>query len=142
MFSDKKSQPQNRIDTLIGAGTKIQGDLKFSGGLRVDGHIKGNVEAAADTSSTLVLSEKAIIEGEIHVSHVILNGTVLGHVHSALTVELQSKSKVTGDIYYKSLEMQIGAVIDGKLIHEDSPEVRSLEYKNTFSGGMEGEPTT
>ncbi len=141
MFNDKKSQPQNRIDTLVGAGTKIEGNIKFSGGLRVDGHVKGNVEAASDNGSTLVLSEKAVIEGAINVSHVILNGTVLGHVHSTLSVELQSKSKVTGDIYYKSLEMHVGAVIDGKLIHEESPEVRSLEYKNTFPGVAEEEPT-
>lgn len=137
MFSEKKPQPQNRIDTLIGAGTKIEGNISFSGGLRVDGHVKGNVEAQADDGSTLVLSEKALIEGEITVSHIIINGTIVGPVHSSLSVELQPKSKVTGDIYYKSLEMHVGAVIDGKLVHEDGAPVRSLEYKSAAGGGVE-----
>lgn len=116
-FSNKPSKPQNRIDTLIGAATKVVGDISFSGGLRVDGLVKGNVTTAGEEPSTLVLSENAKIEGKIRVSHVVINGAVLGPVHATEYVELQSKCHVTGDVFYKTLEMHMGAIVEGKLVH-------------------------
>ena len=116
-FSNKPSKPQNRIDTLIGTATKVVGDISFSGGLRVDGLVKGNVAAAGEEPSTLVLSENAKIEGKIRVSHVVINGAVLGPVHATEYVELQSKCHVTGDVFYKTLEMHMGAIVEGKLVH-------------------------
>ena len=118
-FSRKPSKPQNRIDTLIGAGTKVLGDVSFSGGLRVDGLVKGNVTMSGEEPSTLVLSENAKIEGKIRVSHVVVNGTVVGPVHATEYVELQSKCRVTGDVFYKTLEMHMGAIVEGKLVHEE-----------------------
>ncbi len=117
MFSKRPSKPQNRIDSLIGAGTRIEGDLHFSGGLRVDGEISGNVIAAQGKPSTLVLSEHAQVSGEINVTHLVVNGLVAGPVHASEYLELQSKAKVTGDVYYKTLEIQLGAIVTGKLIH-------------------------
>ena len=119
MFGNKSSKPQNRIDCLIGAGTVIKGDLTFDGGLRVDGHVHGNVISVEGKPGTLVLSEAARIEGEIRVSHVVINGTVVGPVHAADYVELQSKANVTGDVYYRTLEMQLGAVVQGRLVYQD-----------------------
>lgn len=119
MFSNKPSKPQNRIDCLIGAGTVIKGDLTFDGGLRVDGQVHGNVTSVEGKPGTLVLSEAARIEGEIRVSHVVINGTVVGPVHAADYVELQSKANVTGDVYYRTLEMQLGAVVQGRLVYQD-----------------------
>ena len=116
-FSNKPSKPQNRIDTLIGADTKVVGDIPFSGGLRVDGHVKGNVTAQGDQPCTLVLSENAKIEGKIRVSHVVINGTAVGPVHATEYVELQSKCHVSGDVFYKTLEMHMGAIVEGKLVH-------------------------
>ena len=124
MFGTKKrNKPQNRIDCLIGAGTTIEGNISFSGGLRVDGHVRGNVIAAEDKPSTLVLSEQARIEGEILVSHVVINGTVVGPVRAIEYLELQPKANVTGDIHYHTLEMQLGAVVQGRLVHQQ--EVKS-----------------
>jgi cytoskeletal protein CcmA (bactofilin family) len=117
MFSKRPSKPQNRIDSLIGAGTRIEGDLHFSGGLRVDGEINGNVIAAQGKPSTLVLSEHAQINGEINVTHLVVNGSVAGPVHASEYLELQSKAKVTGDVYYKTLEIQLGAIVAGRLMH-------------------------
>lgn len=119
MFGNKSSKPQNRIDCLIGAGTVIEGDLTFDGGLRVDGRVHGNVISVEGKPGTLVLSEAARIEGEIRVSHVVINGTVVGPVHAADYVELQSKANVTGDVYYRTLEMQLGAVVQGRLVYQD-----------------------
>jgi len=122
----KRNKPQNRIDCLIGAGTTIEGNISFSGGLRVDGHVRGNVIAAEDKPSTLVLSEQARIEGEILVSHVVINGTVVGPVRAIEYLELQTKANVTGDIHYHTLEMQLGAVVQGRLIHQ--LEVKSGKF--------------
>jgi cytoskeletal protein CcmA (bactofilin family) len=123
MFGRKNSKPQNRIDCLIGAGTVIEGNITFSGGLRVDGHVRGNVLAAEEKPGTLVLSEQARIEGEIRVSHVVINGTVVGAVHAVEYVELQTKSNVTGDVHYRTLEMHLGAIVQGRLVHQ--PEGKS-----------------
>jgi len=120
MFGNKgASKPQNRIDCLFGAGTTIEGSITFAGGLRVDGRVRGDVIAADGKPGTLVLSEQAQIEGAIRVSHVVINGTVVGPVHAAEYVELQSKSNVTGDVYYKTLEIQLGAVVQGRLVYQN-----------------------
>jgi cytoskeletal protein CcmA (bactofilin family) len=124
MFGIKKgNKPQNRIDCLIGAGTIVEGNITFSGGLRVDGHVHGNVLAADDKPGTLVLSEQARIEGEIHVSHVVINGTVIGPVYAVEYIELQAKARVEGDVYYRAIETQIGAVVQGRLVYQ--PEAKS-----------------
>jgi cytoskeletal protein CcmA (bactofilin family) len=123
MFGNKGNKPQNRIDCLIGAGTTVEGNITFSGGLRVDGHVHGNVLAAEDKPGTLVLSEQARIEGEIHVSHVVINGTVVGPVYAVEYMELQAKADVTGDVYYRTLEIQLGAVVQGRLVYQ--PEGKS-----------------
>ena len=119
MFGDNaRSKPQDRIDCLIGAGTTVEGNIIFNGGLRVDGKVRGNVSAADGKPATLVLSEQAQIEGEIHVSHVVINGTIIGPVFASEYVELQTKANVTGDVHYKTLEMQLGAVVQGRLVFE------------------------
>lgn len=130
MFGNKSHKPQNRIDCLIGTGTTIEGDITFAGGLRVDGHVRGNVTAAEGKPGTLVLSEQARIEGEIRVSHVVINGTVVGPVHASEYVELQAKANVTGDVYYKTLEMQLGAVVQGRLVFQnDGKSDKVVQFK-------------
>jgi len=115
---EKVSKPVETIDTLIGAGSILQGDLEFTGGLRVDGHIKGHVSAQDSSNGTLVLSESGVIEGDINVPHVVINGTVNGNIVSNMHIELQSNAKITGDIHYKAVEMQLGAVLNGALVSE------------------------
>ena len=87
----KHSKPQNRIDSLIGIGTKVNGDIHFTGGLRVDGEISGSVVADPAKASTLVLSEHARVDGEISVTHLVVNGVVAGPIHAAEYLELQSQ---------------------------------------------------
>jgi cytoskeletal protein CcmA (bactofilin family) len=130
MFGGKASKPQTRIDSLIGDGTTVEGNVIFSGGLRVDGRVKGNVLTADDQPSTLVLSERARVEGEIRVSHAVINGTVVGPVFGGEYVELQAKSNVTGDVHYRTLEIQLGAVVQGRLVHqEESPAPKPMTVK-------------
>ncbi len=132
MFS-KASKPLNRIDTLIGAETSLTGDITFTGGLRIDGKIKGSVRATDETDSTLVISDQATVEGEIVVPHVVINGTVVGPVTSSAFLELQEKARVTGDVQYNSIEMHLGAVVQGRLVHTGQV-VKSVELKLAASG--------
>lgn len=132
MFN-KDSKPQNRIDTLIGAGTTITGDIAFSGGLRIDGEIDGNVHATGNQASTLVISEHARISGEVSVAHLVINGAVNGPVISSGFLELQAKARVTGDIQYSSIEMHLGAVVEGRMIHTGQP-AKSIELKLAAGG--------
>ncbi len=117
MFGKDKHKATNRIDSLIGLEARIEGHMHFAGGLRIDGEVVGDVTAMDDKPSTLVVSEKARIRGTVRVAHLVLNGTIEGPIHATHYLELQSKCKVVGDVYYNSLEMHPGAVVAGQLIH-------------------------
>lgn len=128
MFGKKaENKPQGRIDSLIGVGTLIEGNIRFTGGLRIDGEVKGSVEAAEGaSSSTLVLSELARIEGSVSVAHLVSNGTVVGPVTVSESLELQSRARIVGDVEYAVVEMHQGAVIEGRLVHRAA---KSVELK-------------
>jgi len=130
MFGSRPPKAQNRIDSLIGAGTRIEGNVVFAGGLRIDGEVKGDVHSAEGAHGTLVISEQARVEGAIHVSHMVVNGTIVGPVHASEFLELQPRSRVTGDVHYASLEMHLGAVVEGRLVHATAPaEAKPVELK-------------
>ena len=128
MFGKKsENRPQGRIDSLIGAGTRVEGNLVFSGGLRIDGEVRGSVEAVeAGGASTLVLSERARIEGNVNVAHLVSNGTIVGSVTVSESLEMQPRAKISGDVDYALIEMHQGAVIEGRLVHRGS---KSIELK-------------
>lgn len=128
----KPSTPQKRIDSLIGAGMVVNGDVTFSGGLRIDGHVHGNVVAANGEPCTLVVSERAKVEGEVRVSHLVLNGTVNGPLVAIDYLELQPKARVVGDVTYKTLEMHLGAVIRGRLNHAEPGTASVVELKRAL----------
>jgi cytoskeletal protein CcmA (bactofilin family) len=132
MFN-KASKPQNRIDSLIGATTRIEGNVIFSGGLRVDGMVRGNVASVAEKPGTLVVSADARIDGEVQAAHIVVNGTINGPVHATESLELQASSRVKGDVHYKSIEIQQGAVVEGRLVHHGA-EAKGVELK-LASGG-------
>ncbi|MFZ6655581.1 bactofilin family protein [Undibacterium sp. TJN19] len=119
MFNRKT---KSTIDSLIGATTVIEGDLRFKGGLRIDGHILGNVIADLESSSMLVISEQAKIDGEVRAAHIVVNGIINGPVFSSELLELQPKARISGDVHYKTLEMLSGAVVSGKLSHDLTAE--------------------
>lgn len=135
MFDKQQTKPQNRIDTLIGAGARIEGNIHFSGGLRVDGEVNGNIIADPGKPSTLVLSEQARVTGEVNVTHLVINGVVVGPVRASEYLELQGKARITGDVEYKTVEIHLGATISGKLTHlassESSEKVVALKVGNT-----------
>lgn len=112
MFGKKAPPP---IKSLIAQGSRIEGNLKFTDGLRVDGECFGNITANPETPSMLVISEQATVFGEVSADHVIINGTVRGPVHAKELLELQPGARIEGDVHYRALEMHQGAVIAGQL---------------------------
>ena len=106
------SKPQNRIDSLIGAGTTIEGNVIFSGGLRVDGMVRGNVIAADDQPGTLVVSEQARIDGEVQrLAHRGERHDQRPGARDANTLELQPKAQGQRGRALQDLEIQLGAVV-------------------------------
>ena len=107
------------IDTLIGNSAEIEGNIVFSGGLRIDGKVNGSVYGKQD-SSTLIISENASVNGEINVTSAYIDGSVVGSVFASDYLELKSKANIMGDVNYASMEIHLGAIISGNLIHNES----------------------
>ena len=121
MFGNSKRK-HAPINTLVGADTRVHGDVEFTGGFLVDGRVIGNVKAIGDETAMLSVSEKGSVEGTVVAPHVLLNGTVHGDVYATERVELGPKSRVIGNVQYKLIEMSIGAEVNGKLIHESDKQ--------------------
>lgn len=123
MFGSSKNanRPTMSIDTLIGAKTKIKGDISFSGGFRVDGHVVGTVLSDGAPDAVLTISDQGSVEGEVRAPHVIINGVMKGDVIASERVELAAQARVHGNVHYKVLEMAAGAQITGRVVREDEP---------------------
>lgn len=130
--NNKKPKQTAHIDSLIGQNTEIHGDVIFSGGLHVDGTVKGSVIAEKGEDSVLTLSERGTIEGEVKVPNVVVNGSVIGDVHATGHVELAALARVHGNVYYSLIEMAMGAEVNGKLMHQaEKSEPVAPEKENT-----------
>lgn len=116
MFKRKQTK-QPKIETLIGAKTRINGDVDFTGGFHLDGFINGNVKGAS-AGAVLSVSEQGCIEGSVAVPRVVLNGVVKGDIEADDRVELGPKARVLGNVHYTTIETAVGAQINGKLIHK------------------------
>ena len=129
MFGKKD---HSAIKTLIAQGTRIEGDMQFEDGLRVDGEVYGAIHAKSDGGSLLVISEGAVAEGGLRADHVIINGTVRGPVEARELLELQPKARIEGDVQYVALEMHQGATILGQLRPMGSTAAASKDEKPVF----------
>lgn len=122
------------VDTLIGRQTEVSGDIRFSGGLHIDGKVRGKVLAAADKGAELSVSDSGLIEGDVRVPNVVLNGGVIGDVHATERIRMSSKARVTGNVSYKILEMEAGATVNGQLVHESGDALAPLNKpRNQFA---------
>ena len=122
MFGSNRSTPKT-IGTLVGAGTTIEGTLSYTGGLRIDGTVKGDVRCTDGQPAMVIISELGHVIGEVHAAHLVVSGKVTGPIFVSDVIELQPKAHVVGDIHYRALEIHHGAVVEGRLIHE-LPEAR------------------
>ncbi len=119
IWGHRKRYQSTKVDTLIGRQTVIIGDVQFSGGLHVEGRVVGNV-IAEDTQAkaVLILSETGVIEGEVRVPNMVINGAVAGDVYASGHIELAPRARVMGSVYYRFMEMAAGAEVNGTLEHQ------------------------
>jgi cytoskeletal protein CcmA (bactofilin family) len=115
----KKSSAEKGV-TLIAGNTEVSGDVHFVNQLYINGHIRGNITADAGTDATVIVSEEGSVSGEIHVPNVVVNGRVEGNVYATARMELAKNAEVKGNVYYKLIEMQLGAMVDGQLVHDET----------------------
>jgi cytoskeletal protein CcmA (bactofilin family) len=130
MWGGTKKQRVEKVDTLLGERTELAGDIYFTGGLHVDGRVKGNIISESDEAALLVLSEKGSIEGEVRVPHIMVNGMVIGDIYARASVELAPNARITGNVYYNRIEIAMGAEVNGNLVHLDeaSKPIASLSH--------------
>ena len=127
MFGNKKAGV-GPIESLIGSGTVVEGNIRFKGGLRIDGEVLGSVSVADGGAGALVVSELGRVRGPVHAHHLVVNGTIEGPVQADEVLELQPKAKILGNVRYRSLEMHPGAMIEGALATFAGVQ-RSLEIR-------------
>ncbi len=131
MFSSKDKGANTHYDTLISVKTEIVGDVKFTGGLHIDGVVKGNLVAEPGSGAVVRISDKGRVEGQITAPNVIINGRVIGDVHAGEYIELAKKAQVSGDVHYLAMEMVLGAEVNGKLHHQAKGEARKKAEAET-----------
>ena len=133
----KESFKDAALDSIIGQQSRVEGDIHFSGSLHVDGVIKGNITAEDGSPSVLTVSEHGSIEGGVQVATVILNGSVSGDIRSAERIELASRAKVDGDVYYHLIEMAMGAQVNGSLIQREETSSSVISFGRDMAGGQD-----
>lgn len=137
MFGNRnRRRKATALNTLVGTNTEIRGDLEFSGGLHVDGVVRGNVLADKDDdAAVLTLSQHGRIVGEVRVPNVVVNGTIEGDVHASVRVQLANNARVTGNVYYGLIEMAMGAEVNGNLVHRAEEVVLALSHQPAEEAG-------
>lgn len=133
-WRQKKSKCSSHLDTLIGQHTRLEGGITFSGGLRVEGCVKGDV-IAEEEDSLLTVSEDGTIEGQVKVPYIILSGSVTGDVHATEHIELAHQAQIHGNVYYHLIEIAMGAKVNGNLIYIEEKPTPKL----TLATGLEAE---
>lgn len=139
MWGKSKQKPVANIhfDTLIAESTLLRGNVEFSGGLHIDGVIKGNIQAIEEKSAVVRLSEAARVEGDVIAPHVIINGQVHGDVYASEHLELAENASITGNVYYNLIEMVMGAEVNGSLVHDKDQAVKKLGLSGERVKGSE-----
>ncbi|MAC48193.1 MAG: cell shape determination protein CcmA [Oceanospirillaceae bacterium] len=140
MFSSKDKGANTHYDTLISSKTEITGDVTFTGGLHIDGVIKGNLLAENGSGAVVRVSDKGRVEGQISAPNIIINGNVVGDVYAGEYIELAKKAQVSGDVYYQAMEMVMGAQVNGKLHHQPKVEGRKKTGKTAPEAPAEPAP--
>jgi len=144
MFGKKKSKGKHRspnvhFDTLISGKTQIEGDLQFSGGLHIDGLIRGTVRAEEDSEAIVRISDIGEIDGDVIAPHIIVNGTVHGDVYASKHIELAQNASIKGNVYYHLIEMTMGAEVNGNLVHHKEP-VSIAQHDGSDKSAVSPEP--
>ena len=140
MWGSKKTNTRKshtgHFDTLISNKTQLEGDLHFSGGLHIDGKVKGTIRADESSEAIVRISDVGEVDGDVIAPHVIVNGTVHGDVHSSKHIELAANASIKGNVYYHLIEMVMGAEVNGNLVHNKEPVPMSNLKKSSVETGV------
>ena len=135
MLKKRGKRALTKINSLIGDRSRIVGDITFSGGLHIDGTVRGNVSAEDNDSSVLNVSDRGTVEGEVKVPHLHLYGIINGDVHAYQHIELGPTARVEGNVYYALIEMAMGAEVNGQLVHLSEQERAPLALQHDAKPG-------
>ena len=117
---------KNKINTLIGPDISIKGDIIYQGVVHVEASIEGSLVSDKKKESKLYINKSSTVKGYVDALNVAIDGTVHGNVYAYNLLQLGSNAFVKGNIYYKSIEMDVGAKIDGMLVVCESKEELDL----------------
>ncbi|HUO96809.1 MAG TPA: polymer-forming cytoskeletal protein [Steroidobacteraceae bacterium] len=117
----RKTPETAKIETLIGHGTRIEGNLVVTGGVHLEGFVKGNVTTSPDGTAVLSIGPQGVVEGLVEVPRVVVHGEVRGDIRAKDKIELGAGARVSGNVSYGVIEMAAGAVIQGRLVAPSAP---------------------
>ena len=125
----------NKINTLIGSDIVVKGDILYQGTVHIEASVEGSLVADKNKESKLYINKSSVVKGYVDAANVAINGTVYGNVYVYHLLQLGSEAFIKGDIYYKSIEMEVGAKIDGRLVVCDTKEELDLHKIDIESKG-------
>ena len=116
MFSKKKKIVIDSISSVLGESTNVNGKLIFSGTMRIDGRIKGEISAEQGKGihNTLIVGEKAQIKGDVRVDTVINSGQIIGNVYAKDRVAIHDPGQLIGDVQTSELTVEEGVIFNGR----------------------------
>ena len=116
MFDRKKKIVIDSISSVLGESTSLNGKLVFSGTMRIDGRLKGEISARNDKgmNNTLIVGERARIDGDIHVDTVINSGQITGNVYASTRVAIHDPGQLIGDVQTNELTVEEGVIFNGR----------------------------
>lgn len=110
MFGKEAQDQQAAISSILGSDCKFTGDLDVKGTIRIDGEFEGKIVSA----DSVIVGKGGIVRGEIHATHTVVSGTVEGNIFAKRKVELESGSRLIGDVESMSLVIEDGVFFEGK----------------------------
>lgn len=113
--------------TLLASDAHVQGDIRFAGNLEIEGKVTGNILMEESREARLRIAPGGVVQGDIYVSHIIVSGRVEGSLHSTGQIELTDGSVVEGNLHYRLLEVEKGAVVNGNFIREQPPHEQETD---------------
>ena len=105
--------------TLIASNTQVKGNVHFDDQLFIIGTVEGDITADHASNATLTVADEGVVKGQIRVPNIVIRGTVEGDVHAGARIEIGAKGRVKGDVYYELIKMELGATVDGQMLHAD-----------------------
>ena len=111
------------INTIIGKGSAISGNLKVNGFIRIDGDIDGSLE----TDGNVIVGENARIRGDLTAKSVIIGGIIKGNIKANESVQILAEAAVIGDVISHKVQIDGSALIHGHCISiKDEAEYKQI----------------